>query len=139
MIGVDAASRLPIVLLVDPETASRFTLWRLLSRSFGVLEAPDARQARDWLASPRRIDALVVDKRLPDADGTQWVASLAAARVDAASRAIVVTKPVDLRAVATSLAGWFFPRNAREAEALRRDAARMAGGHASSASSPSSS
>ena len=48
MNGVDTAvSRLPIVLVVDPETPSRFTMWRLLSRSFGVLEA---RVVSQWYA-----------------------------------------------------------------------------------------
>jgi hypothetical protein len=59
--------RLPLVLLVDPVDASRFALWRELSRSFGVLEAPDAARARAWLRDRQDIDAIVVQRELPDA------------------------------------------------------------------------
>ena len=57
VINLDVAvARLPIVLVVDPVAASRQTMWRLLSRSFGVLEAPDARRAREWLTCRPSID-----------------------------------------------------------------------------------
>jgi DNA-binding NtrC family response regulator len=126
MIAVDAVvARLPIVLVVDPVAASRFTMWRMLSPSFGVLEAADARRARDWLTSGRRIDALVVQKELPDADGSEFVKSLATAGVTSASRTILVTSPIDVHTVVTSLAGWFFSRDVRRAELLLREADRL--------------
>src|ERR1700722_14914212 len=64
-------ARLPTVLIVDPIAASRFTMWRLLSRSFGVLEAEDARHACEWLDCRKSIDALIVRKELPDAHGNE--------------------------------------------------------------------
>ena len=126
MISLDAAvTRLPIVLVVDPVAASRHTMWRLLSRSFGVLEAPDARRARDWLTSRPNIDALVVQRELPDADGGEFVEGLVAARVAVASRVILVTRPVDTRTVLKSLTRWFFARDVKKAEALLREADRL--------------
>jgi response regulator RpfG family c-di-GMP phosphodiesterase len=121
-----AASRLPLVLVVDPVAASRHTMWRVLSRSFGVLEAPDARRARDWLASRADIDAVVVQRELPDADGYEFVQSLAAVRAAVASRVLVVTRPVDLRRVLTSLTRWLFSHDVRKAEVLLREADRIA-------------
>jgi DNA-binding response OmpR family regulator len=130
MVNVDvAARRLPIVLVVDPETASRHLVWRVLSRSFGVLEARDARRARDWLTDRTDIDALIVQRELPDAQGSDLLKSLRSDRLEVASRSILVTRPVDLRAVLTSLTSWFFTRDSRDAmkaEALRREAARLA-------------
>jgi hypothetical protein len=125
MIDLDASrARLPIVLVVDPIAASRFTMWRLLSGSFGVLEASDARGAHAWLGGRRRIDALIVREDLPDARGDDLVKSLAGC-VDAASRAIVVSRSPDLLDVAARLARWFFARDARTARALRREAERL--------------
>jgi CheY-like chemotaxis protein len=126
MINLDVAvRRLPLVLVVDPVAASRHMVWRVLSRSFGVLEAPDAQRARGWLRDRADIDALVVQRELPDAHGSEFVESLVSARLDVASRSILVTRPVDVRAVLTSLAGWFFPRDARKADAVRREADRL--------------
>ena len=121
MINLDvAARRLPLVLVVDPVAASRHMVWRVLSRSFGVLEAPDARRARGWLTDRADIGALVVQRELPDAHGSEFVESLASARLDVASRSILVTRPVDVRAVLTSLAGWFFSRDVKKADAVHR-------------------
>ena len=124
MLSLDPA-RLPIVLVVDPVVASRHTMWRLLSRSFGVLEAPDALRARDWLDCRPNIDALVVQTELPDTCGSEFMKSLAAARIPVASRTIVVERPVDLRTLVTSLAGWFFSRDAAKTAALLREAERL--------------
>ena len=127
MLRIDAAvPRLPIVLVVDPVAASRHTMWRLLSRTVGVLEAPDAKRAREWLTFRPDIDAMVVQRELPDADASELMRDVATMRAAAAPRAIVVSRPVDLRAVLTSLAGWFFSRDARKAEALLRQADRLA-------------
>jgi CheY-like chemotaxis protein len=126
MINLDATNRrLPIVLVVDPVAASRLVVWRVLSRSFGVLEAPDARRAWDRLDGRPDIDALVVQRELPHAHGSEFVQSLVSARVDVASRSILVTRPVDLRAVLTSLTSWFFSRDVRKADAMRREADRL--------------
>jgi response regulator RpfG family c-di-GMP phosphodiesterase len=126
MIGLDTTvARLPIVLIVDPIAASRFTMWRLLSRSFGVLEAEDARHACEWLDCRKSIDALIVQKELPDAYGGELVQSLLSARVTAASRVIIVERPIDFRSVVTRLADWFFSREARKADALLRAASRL--------------
>jgi len=45
--------------------------------------------------------------------------------VAVASRSILVTRPVDLRGVLTSLAGWFFSRDVRKSAALLREADRL--------------
>lgn len=121
-----ATARLPVVLVVDPVASSRHTLWRLLSRFFGVIESPDAEGARDWLQRRPDIDALVVQDELPDARGGELVKSLADARVGAVSHAVVVTRPVDLRRVVQLLVGWFFSRDARRAGALMMEARRLA-------------
>jgi hypothetical protein len=126
MFGLDAAAtRLPIVLVVDPVTASRHLAWRTLSRSFGVLEAPDARRARLWLTDRPDIGALVVQRELPDAPGSELVESLVLARADVASRSILVGRPMDLRIVVARLTGWFFSRDVRKADAVRGGARRL--------------
>src|SRR5580698_1313888 len=109
MVGFDSAvARLPVVLVVDPVANSRFTMWRLLSRSLGVLEAPDAERAHQWLSARPGIDALLVQEALPDADGRLFLESLARERVSAASRALLLVRPIDVLAVVTSLTTWFF-------------------------------
>ena len=126
MFSLDAVStRLPIVLVVDPEAASRQAMWRSLSRSFGVLEAADAWHARDWLTRRPNIDALVLQKELPDADGGEFVEDLLAAHASVAAHVILVSRPVDLRIVLKSLVGWFFSRDVRKAQALLREADRF--------------
>ena len=120
-----AAARLPIVLVIDPVAASRLSLWRLLSRSFGVLEAPDAKRALACLGCRPQIDALVVQEHLPDASGAELVESLATARVPAASRAVLVSRPVDQRSVLAALSRSLFAREPRRVEALLREAERM--------------
>jgi DNA-binding NtrC family response regulator len=114
------------VLVVDPVASSRHTLWRLLTRCFGVIESSDAQSAREWLERRPDIDALVGQDELPDARGREWVKSLAEARLGAGSRAVVVTRPVDLRTVVKSMTGWLFSRDARRAEELMREARRLA-------------
>jgi len=127
MINLDVAvARLEVVLVVDPVAATRHTMWRLLNRFFGVIEACDAQGAREWLSTRPNIDALVVQADLPDARGGQLVKSLAGARVPAASRAVVVGRPADLRMVVTSLSRWFLLRDTRRAESLLREAQRLA-------------
>jgi CheY-like chemotaxis protein len=121
-----AASRLPLVLVVDPVAASRQTLWRLLSPFCAVLEAPGAQRAQDWLTLRPNIDALVVQQDLPDLPGREFLASLASARVPVASRAVLVTRPLDTHDVFTKLSGCLFTRDIRKADALRREAARLA-------------
>jgi DNA-binding NtrC family response regulator len=118
--------RLPVVLVVDPVATSRHMMWRLLNGAFGVIEAPDAQRAREWIASRPDIDALVVQNDLPDAHGHDLVKGLDEAHVTAATRALVVRRPVDLHRVVISLARWFFARDARSAEALLREAERLA-------------
>jgi hypothetical protein len=134
-------SRPPLVLLVDPVVTSRHWMWRSLSRTFGVLEAGDARGARDWIARRPDIDALVVEDDLPDERGLDLVRALATARNPIVSRSIVLARPSpdwariahagatlvergDLRAVLAKLASWFLHRDAGLARALLREASR---------------
>ncbi len=129
-----AASRPPLVLLVDPVVTSRHWLWRSLSRAFGVIEAPDARGARDWIAHRPDIDALVVQDELPDARGVELVRALANESHPIAARAIVLARPNvdmsllaaagaaivergDVRTLLAKLAAWFFPVTARQQSA----------------------
>ena len=125
-----AASRPPLVLLVDPVVTSRHFMWRSLSRAFGVIEAPDAKGARDWIAQRPDIDALVVQDELPDASGVELVRDLAKESHPIAAHAIVLARPNadasafaaigaaivergDLRTLLAKLAAWFFPATAR--------------------------
>jgi len=126
-----AASRPPLVLLVDPIVTSRHWMWRSLSRAFGVIEAKDAKGARDWIAHRPDIDALVVQDELPDARGVELVRDLALESHPIASHAIVLARPNvdvsllaaagaaivergDLRTILAKLAAWFFPVTARQ-------------------------
>ncbi len=129
---------LPLVLLVDPSLTSRHWMWRALSRAFGVIEAGNARGARDWLACRPDIDALVVDNELPDERGVDLVRDLASSHHPVASRAIVLARPSpdwariaqagatlvergDLRAVLSKLSGWFLARDAELARVRLRE------------------
>lgn len=131
-----AASRPPLVLLVDPVVASRHWMWRSLSRAFGVIEAPDAKGARDWIARRPDIDALVVQDELPDARGVELVRDLANESHPIAAHAIVLARPNvdtsmvsavgaaivergDLRSLLAKLAAWFFPSTARQQAAAQ--------------------
>jgi response regulator RpfG family c-di-GMP phosphodiesterase len=137
-----ASSGPPLVLLVDSNTLSRHWMWRALSRTFGVIEAGDARGARAWLTHRPDIDALIVDDDLPDERGIDLVRDLASADNRAASRAIVLARPSpdwarharpdaalvargDLLALVAKLSGWFLARDAGLARALRREAERL--------------
>jgi hypothetical protein len=142
MQNLDAtAGRLPLVLLVDPILASRHSMWRVLSRGFGVLEAGNAMAARAWMARRPDIDALVVEDDLPDERGLDFVRGLASARHPIASRAIVLARQSaagasalpgatllergDLRGVLSKLATWILTRDAMLARALLREAERF--------------
>jgi hypothetical protein len=134
-------SRPPLVLLVDPVIPSRHWMWRSLSRAFGVLEAGDARGAREWMARRPDIDALVVEDDLPDERGMEFVRALASDENPIVSRSIVLARPSpdwarlahggatllergDPLAVVAKLASWFLARDAGLARALLRDAGR---------------
>jgi hypothetical protein len=134
-------SRPPLVLLVDPILASRHSMWRVLSRGFGVLEAGSAAAARTWMARRPDIDALVVEDDLPDERGLEFVRGLARDRHPIASRAIVLARPSsasttamvgatlldrgDLRGVLSKLATWILTRDAILARSLLREAERF--------------
>jgi len=125
MMGLDAAApRLPIVLLVDPVVASRYWMWRTLSRAFGVLEAASAGAAREWIAQRPDIDAIVVQRMLPDAPGAELVMELERAQHPVARRAIVVERG-DLRSAIAKLVGWFITRDKGLARAVLREVERM--------------
>jgi len=141
MIWDMTAGRLPLVLLVDRSLASRHRMWRALARGFGVLEAANARGAREWMARRPEIEALIVDHELPDERGLEFVGSLARAEHRLASRAIVLTgasgkgtpaqhaavtlvERGDLRAVLSQLAAWLSPQDRSRARAPHRDAHR---------------
>jgi DNA-binding NtrC family response regulator len=117
--------RPPLVLLVDPVVASRHGMWRGLSRSFGVLEAASVATAREWITRRPDIDALVVQDELPDGRGAELVHELATLRHPVASRAIVLTRPGDLRAVVAKLVGWFLARDGWLARKVLREADRL--------------
>jgi len=136
------AARPPLVLLVDPILASRHSMWRILSRGFGVLEAQSASAARAWMARRPDIDALVVEDDLPDERGLDFVRGLVNARHPIAARAIVLAKPNaaalatmplgatllergDLRGLLSKLATWILTHDAMLARSLLREAERF--------------
>jgi DNA-binding NarL/FixJ family response regulator len=110
-------------------------MWRSLSRAFGVLEASNARGARDWMAQRPDIDALVIENELPDGRGLELVRALASDCHPIASRSIVLAQASaeaariahgatlvergDLRAVLAKLASWFLLRDATPATKRR--------------------
>jgi response regulator RpfG family c-di-GMP phosphodiesterase len=114
-----SSSRLPLVLLVDPELESRHWLWRRLSDACGVLEAQSAARARQFIAERPDIDALIVQDDLPDARGRELVLNLARERHPIASRALVLATSAmdwkrvriverhDVRAILASIKRWF--------------------------------
>jgi hypothetical protein len=135
-------SRPPLVLLVDPILASRHSMWRVLSRGFGVIEAGNATAARAWMTRRPDIDALVVEDDLPDERGLEFVRGLAKAKHPIVSRAIVLSRrsatPAssaphgatliergDLREVLSKLATWILTRDAMLGRALLREAERF--------------
>jgi len=102
-------------------------MWRNLSRVFGVIEAQDARGARDWIARRPEIDALIVQDELPDTRGVEFVRDLARESHPIAAHAIVlarrdadpsvlaaagaasVVERGDLRTLRAKLTAWSFP------------------------------
>ena len=137
-----AGGRSPLVLLVDPDLASRHFMWRALSRAFGVIEATTAGAAREWIETRPDIDAIVVQDELPDQRGLAFVRGLVTARHPVARRAIVQVKlgsdwsalaqagltlmeRGDLRAISTKLAGWLLSRDIVVAKALMREVDRL--------------
>jgi hypothetical protein len=117
--------RLPIVLIVNPTAESRFTMWRLLSGDFGVLEAASALAACDWLVSRQDIDALVV-QGLPEVDDRDFVSVAVKARPRLAGRVIVVAPYDDARHTADTVRGWFFNHEHLPATASTREASSRA-------------
>jgi DNA-binding NtrC family response regulator len=117
-----------LVLIVDARVETRHWLWRLLSRAFGVLEAPSAQAARRWIEERPDIDALIVDDDLPDSRGGELVRELQENAHPIARRAIVVASDWrrvmlggltvvergDVDGLLSTLAG-FFQRDSRPA------------------------
>lgn len=79
-----------LVLIVDPKVETRHWMWRLLNQAFGVLEAPNASLARQWIAERPDIDALIVEDDLPDARGGDLVREFANRAHPIAAHSIVV-------------------------------------------------
>ncbi len=115
--GVRASmNRLPIVLVVDPSPASRFTLWRALGPHFGVLEAADEHGARAWLARRPDIDALVIQRGLREVEGSEFMRGLGlAGRI---TQTVVVDPGYDARTLAVRIQKWFCAPTARRAVAV---------------------
>ena len=68
---------------------------------------------------------MLVQTDLPDAPGAELVSSLGKLGMGRTSRAILVTRPIDVRNVVTRLADWFFANDARRAQRLFREADRL--------------
>ena len=115
------AQRRALVLVVDPKPETRHGMWRLLSQTFGVIEAPNAVLAKNWLRERPDIDAIIVEDELPDSRGSDLVRELARCASPVADRAIViasewrrvmlggmvVVERGDRRAILEKLTGWF--------------------------------
>jgi len=122
-----SAGRTSVVLVVDPSPESRFTMRYLLGGRFRVLEASDLRGAREWLECGREIDAIVVQRELPDGDGSQLVDAFPAGWLPGALRAVVVDRADDLRTVAVQLTRWLSRDSAAGARRADRPTAHHAG------------
>jgi DNA-binding NarL/FixJ family response regulator len=108
-------------LVVDPKPETRHSMWRLLSQAFGVIEAPNAALAKNWLRERPDIDAILIEDELPDARGSDLVRDLAKSGSPLADRSIViasewrrvmlggmvVVERGDRRAILERLTGWF--------------------------------
>ena len=79
-----------LILIVDSKVETRHWMWRLLSTSFGVLEAPDAMSARRWIEERPDIDGLVIDDDLADERGADLVRELVRDGHPLNERAVVV-------------------------------------------------
>lgn len=79
-----------LILIVDSKVETRHWMWRLLSGSFGVLEAPDAASARRWIEERPDIDGLVIDDDLADERGADLVRDLVRDGNPITERTIVV-------------------------------------------------
>lgn len=138
----DFAMTLPLVLVVDPNVASRHFLWRVLSRAFGVVEAGSGLAARQWIDQRPDLGALIVQEDLPDERGLELVRTLASAKNPIASRAILLARPgpdhgdgsdlgptmlhpEDVRAILCKLGTWLLPPDAAPARDLQRDVERL--------------
>ena len=63
----------PKILLIDDEAATRFGFTRFLASSgFEVLEAEDISSA-DKLLSSQKLDAVILDNKLPDGSGLDLI------------------------------------------------------------------
>jgi response regulator RpfG family c-di-GMP phosphodiesterase len=121
----NAAERRALVLIVDPQAATRHWMWRLLSRAFGVLEAANAGAARRWIAERPDIDAIIVDDDLPDSRGSELVRELERSKHRIAGHAIVIASDWrrvmlggmnvvdrgDVQSIVAKLATWFQVRD----------------------------
>jgi DNA-binding NtrC family response regulator len=86
---VDEALGQPLVLIVDDDAELCATLWDLLrERGYRVCLAGDARSAAERLKD-RAYRVVLVDLRLPDADGAAVIHAVHAA--DSNARAVVIT------------------------------------------------
>jgi response regulator RpfG family c-di-GMP phosphodiesterase len=122
----EGSSRRALVLVVDPKAETRHWMWRLLHRTFGVLEAPNAQLAKNWIRDRPDIDAIIVEDELPDARGSDLVKELARAAHPVAQHAIVVASEWrrvmlaglvvvergDIKTILQKLAIWFVAANA---------------------------
>jgi DNA-binding NtrC family response regulator len=144
MLNLDTAvGRLPLVLLVDSQVATRHALWRALHRAFGVLEADSVESAMAWLARRPDIDALVVRGEFADGTPEELAEEWVNLHLPAARRPVIVASngsetrastsapqvthadPEDLRGIVASLAAWLSSHDKRSARLLLRDADRL--------------
>ena len=114
-------TRRALILVVDPQAATRHWMWRLLSRAFGVLEAQNAAAARRWIRERPDIDALIVEDDLPDMRGSELVRELASSDHPISRRSIViasewrrvmlagmnVVERGDMQSILANLGQWF--------------------------------
>lgn len=144
MMNLDTAlGRLPLVLLVDSEVATRHALWRTLHRAFGVLEADSVESAMAWLARRPDIDALVVRGEFADGTPEELAEEWVNLHLPAAKRPVIVASngsetrastsapqvthadPEDLRGIVAGLATWLASHDKGSARLLLRDANRL--------------
>jgi DNA-binding NtrC family response regulator len=82
------------ILIVDDEPAIRLALSRYLTQAgYVVREAASLSEARDTIIS-QRLDAVILDQKLPDGNGIDWISDLRASHRDIAI--IIITGSGDV-------------------------------------------
>ncbi|MEJ2107571.1 MAG: response regulator, partial [Acidiferrobacteraceae bacterium] len=134
-----SARRRTAILVVDDEPGIRTFLQRALAENYGLVETADSIAAAEELRRRYRFDLMLVDIRLPDGSGLEWVGSLqreeetpdvifitAYADLESTIQAVrygasdFILKPFRLEQIIASIERWFAHRELAEKNQVYR-------------------